>query len=329
MTSLPQSKSTMAGAGWAMGAVCCFSVNDVLIKLMSGDYALHQVIFVRSFVGIAFLSAFLLPAAGGLGALKTRRLGLHIARGGCVVFANLCFFMALAALPLAEAVAIFFVSPLLISVFSVIFLGEYVGPRRWAAIAVGLLGVFIVLRPGTEAFQTAALLPLAAAAGYAALHILTRRLGGTDGAVSMAMYIQLTFLATSGLFGLAFADGAFAGSGHPSLAFLLRGWVWPGPTDALFMATVGVTSALGGYMISQAYRLSEAAFVAPFEYIAMPLAVLSGYFVFGELPDWIAVAGILLILGAGLVLIWREAVARRPLSEGAADALGRPRTGSR
>ncbi|MEM1065702.1 MAG: DMT family transporter [Pseudomonadota bacterium] len=325
----PQTKPTMAGAGWAMAAVCCFSVNDVLIKLMSGDYALHQVIFVRSFVGIAFLAAFLLPAAGGFAALKTRRLTLHLARGGCVVFANLCFFMALAALPLAEAVAIFFVSPLLISVFSVIFLGEYVGPRRWAAIAVGLIGVLIVLRPGTEAFQVAALLPLAAAAGYATLHILTRRLGGTDGAVSMAMYIQLTFLATSGLFGLAFADGAHAGSGHPSLEFLLRGWVWPGPIDALYMAIVGITSALGGYMISQAYRLSEAAFVAPFEYIAMPLAVLSGYLVFGELPDWIAIAGILLILGAGLVLIWREAVARRTLPDGAADALGRPRTGSR
>ncbi|MEL6518373.1 MAG: DMT family transporter [Pseudomonadota bacterium] len=315
-----QQNTTVAGAGWAVAAVFCFSVNDVLIKLMSDSYALHQVILTRSIVGTIILLAVIVPLTGGWRQLATERLGLHLARGGCVVFANLCFFMALAAMPLAEAVAVFFISPLLISVFSVVFLGEHVGPRRWAAIGVGFLGVMIVLRPGSAAFQVAALLPLAAAVGYATLHTLTRRLGVTESATTLAFYIQVMFLVTSGAVGLAVGHGGYDVGAHPSLSFLLRGWVWPAPVDFAMMCVVGLTSISGGFAISQAYRLSEAALVAPFEYAAMPLAVLSGFLVFGEWPDPWAWVGIALILAAGLVLIWREALARRALASRPPDA---------
>lgn len=313
-------QGTAAGAAWAVAAVTCFSINDVLIKLLSGGYALHQVILTRSFVGMAILFAVIVPLTGGLGQLRTRRLGMHLVRGLCVVFSNLCFFMALAALPLAEAVAIFFVSPLLISVFSVVFLGEYVGPRRWAAIAVGFVGVLIVLRPGSEAFQIAAILPLAAAVGYATLHTLTRRLGSTESATALAFYIQVMFLVTSGSVGLAVGHGAYDTGVHPSLSFLLRGWIWPAPQDFAMMCCIGLTSILGGFSISQAYRLSEAGLVAPFEYAAMPLAVFFGFTIFGEWPDLWAWFGIALILTAGLVLIWREAVARRSAASRPPDA---------
>jgi len=303
--------ATTIGAAWATGAVVLFSINDVLIKFLSGDYALHEVVLIRSLVGMCVVLGLIVPLSGGFPVLRTRRLEMHLLRGLCVVFANICFFLGLAALPLAEAVAIFFVSPLLISVASVIFLGETVGPRRWGAIGMGLVGVLIVLRPGTEAFQPASLLPLAAALGYAALHTLTRKIGGTEGAASMIFYVQATFIVTSALIGLAVGHGGFAGSGHPSLEFLLRGWTVPGWDDFLVMAFVGVASAGGGYAIGQAYRLSEAALVAPFEYAAMPLSVLWGWLVFEELPDAVAFAGIALILASGLILVWREAAARR------------------
>ncbi len=303
--------ASMTGAIWAIAAVTCFSTNDVLIKFLSSGYALHQVVLIRSIFGIAFLLAILVPLSGGFATLRTRRLGMHLLRGLCVVFANICFFLGLAALPLAEAVAIFFVAPLIISVMSVVFLGETVGPRRWLAIALGLVGVAIVLRPGTEAFQPAALLPLAAAFGYASLHILTRRIGGTENATGMAFYIQLTFLATSAAIGLALGDGRFAGGGHPSLEFLFRGWIWPASFDLGIMGAAGLMTAIGGYAISQAYRQSEAAFVAPFEYAAMPMAVIGGLVVFGEWPDLWAWLGIALILASGLALIWREAALRR------------------
>jgi drug/metabolite transporter (DMT)-like permease len=155
------------------------------------------------------------------------------------------------------------------------------------------------------------LLPLFAAACYAALHTFTRKIGATESALSMIFYIQLTFIAVSAAIGLAVGNGRFAGTGDPSLDFLLRAWVVPTGPDLAIITVVGVSTALAGFAIGQAYRLSEAALVAPFEYAAMPLSVLWGWLVFDELPDAISFAGIALILAAGLALVWREAAARR------------------
>lgn len=304
-------RSTLAGAVWASAAMLAFSLNDVLIKYLSGDYPLHEVMFIRAVVGLAFLLGLILPFSGGLAQLRTRRPGLHLLRGAFVVMANLCFFLGLAALPLADAVALSFLSPFLITLFSVLFLGETVGPRRWSAIAVGLIGVLVVLRPGTGAFQVAALLPLAGALFYALMQTVTRHIGGTETAVGLAFTIQASFLVVSGGIGLMLGDGRFAGSGHPSVEFMFRGWVWPPLPDLGLMAAIGVLSSIGGLAISQAYRVSEAAFVAPFDYAAMPLAVLWGVLVFAEWPDGLAFAGIALILASGLFLLWREAAARR------------------
>jgi drug/metabolite transporter (DMT)-like permease len=301
----------MIGAVWAAGAVCCFSLNDVIIKFLSGGYALHEVVLIRSAVALTVLLSVIVPLSGGLAVLRFRRVKLHLIRGLCVVFNNLCFFLAVAAMPLADAVAIFFVSPLITSVLSVVFLKETVGPRRWAAIGVGLVGVLVVLRPGTQAFQAAALLPLAAAVGYSMLSILTRRIGTVDSAPSLAFSVQVTFLVTSAAFGLALGHGQFEGMGHPSLEFLFRAWIMPSGWDLGLMALLGIVNAIGGYAISQAYRVSEAALVAPFEYVAMPLAVFWGFMVFGDLPDPVAWGGIALILASGLFLIWREAGLRR------------------
>jgi drug/metabolite transporter (DMT)-like permease len=306
--------SNLAGVLAALGASFVFSINDAAIKFLADDYALHQVVLMRSVVGMVLILAVIVPWEGGYHLLRTRRLGVHLLRGACLVVANMAFFLALAAMPLAEAVAIFFVSPMLITLFSVVFLAERVGPRRWVAVAGGLLGVVIMLRPGTGAFQVAALLPLLAAAAYAVLHTLTRRIGATERAATMAFYIQIAFLLSSLAMGLAFGDGRFAAQDDPSLAFLLRGWVWPAAADWPLIVLVGVSSAMGGFLISQAYRLCEAALVAPFEYVAMPLAIFWGVAIFGEWPDAATWTGIALILGGGLYMIWREAVQGRRIA---------------
>ncbi len=311
MTLSQAERSTTGGAFWAIGAVFFFSSNDVLVKFLSGGYPLYELMFVRSMTGVLFILGVIVPLTGSYSMLKTRRFPVHILRGLCVIFANFFFFLGLAALPLADAVAIFFISPMLISLLSILFLGETVGPRRWAAIAVGFIGVLIVLRPGTTSFQVASLLPLVAACGYAMIHILTRRIGGTENATAMVFYIQSTFFVVACVAGLGLGHGGFDAYDHPSLHFLLQGWIWPDLFDLFLMAALGISSSCGGFMISEAYRKSEAALVAPFEYVAMPLAVFWGLTVFGEFPDLIAWAGIGLIMASGLVLIWREAVARR------------------
>ena len=300
--------TAILGSLSAIVAVFCFSTNDVAIKFISKDYALHLVVLIRSLVGLIVLFLFIVPLSGGVKVLYTNRLGLHLLRGFCVVFANITFFLGLAALPLAEGVAIFFISPLLITIFSVVFLKEIVGPRRWVAVTIGLIGVLVILRPGSATFQTASLLPLSAAFGYATLHMLTRYIGKTESAASMSFYIQLTFLVVCLTLGLTIGDGKFSGWNDPSLEFLFRAWSWPNNDHYLILILIGTTSAFGGFFISQAYRISEAAVVAPFEYIALPIAIFWGVIVFGEFPDKNTFIGIALILGSGLYIIWRETI---------------------
>ncbi len=309
--ALANPASNFLGTACVIGAVVTFTTQDSAIKWISGDYPLHEIIFARALVALTLTLAILVPLEGGYRNLRTKRLPLHLLRGLAVVIANMTFFTGLATLPLGEATAVFFVAPLLITALSVPLLGERVGPHRWFAILVGLTGVAVMLRPGTDGFHLAFLLPLTAALAYALLQIMTRKLGIAEKASTMAFYIQLTFVAVSGTIGLTLGDGVLAGSGNPSLEFLLRAWVWPSPEDALLMLAIGCLSGLGGYLISQAYRISEAALVAPFEYAALPLAVFWSVFLWGDWPDPIAWLGIALIAGAGLYTFYRETVRGR------------------
>ncbi len=318
MTALPafanDRRQMLTGILCAVAASVSFSVNDMAVKFLSGDYALHQVVLIRSLIGLVFIVCVLLPFAGGIAALRTRRPGAQFARGALVVTANLLFFLGIATLPLAEAAAIFFVAPLLITALSVPILGEKVGPRRWAAVAVGMAGVLVMLRPGGD-FSPVLLLPLGSALAYALMHMMTRRLKGTERAVTLTFYNQITFVIVSAGMGLMFRGGVMVED--PTLSFLLRAWVWPAPQDWPILLATGLGSALGGLLITQAYRLCEAGLAAPFEYTAMPMAVFWGLAVFGEWPDAQAWIGIALICGSGLYIGWRE-TRRRPLSRPAA-----------
>lgn len=294
----------------AIGGSLVFSVNDVAIKFLSGDYALHEVVLIRSAIGLALMICLILPFQGGFAALRTSRLGMHLLRALCVVASNLFYFLGLAALPLADAVAVFFVAPLMITALSVLLLGEHVGPRRWFAVGLGLAGVIVMLRPGPTTFQVAALLPLASAFCYALMHMLTRRMGMAERAVTMAFYVQLSFIVVCLFMGAVVGDGHLAEQSDPSLAFLFRGWTWPDLADWPIFLASGISSALGGLLIAQAYRLCEAGLVAPFEYASMPMAIFWGATVFGTWPDRTAWTGIALICGGGLYMLWREASQR-------------------
>ena len=306
MTQATVERTNLAGASCALVAALCFSLNDVVIKFVSGGYALHQVVFLRAAVALIFFILCIMPFAGGLSVLHTRRPGIHALRGLCVVFANSFLFLGLAALPIAEAVAIFFVSPLVVTLFSVIFLGERVGIRRWGAVFLGFAGVLLIVKPGTSAFQMASVFPVLAATLYALMHIIARRIGGTESAPTMAFYSMLAFLVVSSTIGLVIGDGRFSGLVHEDLEFFVRPWGPVEPADIWLYVVLGVSGILGVILISQAYRLSEAAFAAPFEYVAMPMAVVWGVTVFGTWPDRTAWFGIALILGSGLYLVWRE-----------------------
>tara|TARA_B100000959_G_scaffold92341_1_gene98075 strand:- start:14231 stop:15184 length:954 start_codon:yes stop_codon:yes gene_type:complete len=293
------------------------TVNDMLIKLLSGDYPLHQMIFLRSVIGIVF-SLALVQLEGGFNILRTDKPLLHLLRGLLLVVSNLSFFTALAVLPLADTTALFFVAPLFITLLSIPLLGERVGIRRISAVLVGFAGVLVMQQPwSSEGLGTGErlvlLLPVLAAFTYALCQIMARRLGATAKASALAVYIQGTFILISLGFWIIAGDGRYAeGTDNASLQFLLRPWRRPDVDDGLLFLALGVLSGVIGYSISQAYRLAQPATVAPFEYVAMPLAVLWGWLIWDYLPSAQILVGIILIMGAGLYVFLRERQRGRP-----------------
>ncbi len=245
---MDNARQNIAGLGilCVLIAVFCISINDMLIKQLSGDYPLHQIVFARSAIGILF-SLIIVQYEGGFGIL--------------IVIANMTFFVGLAVLPLADVTALFFVAPLFITLLSIPILGERVGVLRLSAVAVGFAGVVIMQRPWADAdtlevSRVVLLLPVLAALTYALNQILTRKLGVASKASAMAVYIQATFVIVSlGFFAVA-GDGRYAeGATNGSVIFLLRAWVWPQGADIWVFFGLGVNSAIIGYCLSQAYRL--------------------------------------------------------------------------
>lgn len=298
--------------------VTAISVNDVLIKGLSGAYPLHQIVGIRSAIALA-ITLVILQFEGGWARLKTSTPGLHLMRGLLVVSANMTFYAAVAVLPLAQATALFFVAPLFITLLSIPILREKVGPVRLFAVLAGFSGVALMQVPGSavaaDVPRVTYLLPVIAAFLYAMLQVLTRKLGATAPAAALAVYIQTTFLAVSMLFFLIAGSGRSAdGVESDSLVFLLRAWVWPAPGDIAVFAGLGLASGLVGYCLSAAYRLANASIIAPFEYLGLPLAILWGWIFFAEwpvLPTWIGSA---IIIGAGLTVFLRERAKTRPLT---------------
>lgn len=308
MTTAPASPVT--GILLALGGAAVLSVNDLAIKELSGAYALHQVILIRAFIGIAIVLAVIRMSGTSFAQLRTKRWRAHLLRVSIVMVSNVTYFLALAVMPLADAVAVAFVSPLFVTLMSAVILGEKVGPRRWGAVAIGMVGVVIMLRPGAGVIQPAAILVLISAFCYASSHMMTRRMRDTESAMTLNFFVQVGFVVVSSTMGLLVGDGRFAQE-DGLFVFLFRPWIAPPMADWWAFVATGLAVGIGGLMMAQAYRTTEAALIAPFEYVGMPMAIFWGVLVFGTWPDATGWVGIALICGAGLYTLWRETLRRR------------------
>jgi drug/metabolite transporter (DMT)-like permease len=279
-----------------------FSLQDVVIKGISGTYPVAQILAVRSVVALVPL-VVLLRLDGGLAGLRTRRLPCHLLRGLFLFLSYTAYYLAIAAVPLAEAVALFYSAPLFIVALSVPLLQERVAPRQWLAVLVGFAGVVVVCRPGVGVLDPAALLSVLAAGAYAVGQVMARDLGRTDRASVMAFYHNAINLTAALLIGFLAGDGAFAAGGHASAQFLLRAWAVPTPRDLLLMASTGIVATVGSWCLSNAYRVAAANLVAPFEYSAITWAVAWGFLVWGEVPGPAVALGVAMIVGAGLFVL--------------------------
>jgi drug/metabolite transporter (DMT)-like permease len=281
----------LTGIALMCGAIACFSLLDTTAKYLNLHMSTLEVVWAR-YTG-AFLFPFMLSNPWTRpGLTNTPRPGLQIGRSVLLLASTLCNFAALRYLQLDEAQALTFSTPFFVAALSGPILGEWVRWRRWAAIAVGFVGVLVVVRPGVGSFHPAAFLSLMAAMSYALYSITTRILARTDSTETTLFYSNIVGAAAL----------------LPVLPF-----VWTTPTDPFVIALMVVAGAIGSvghYLLIAAHRLAPAAVLAPFIYTGIVLAIALGFFVFGDLPNKWTLAGAAIVIGSGLYILHRERAAR-------------------
>jgi drug/metabolite transporter (DMT)-like permease len=287
-----------AGILNAMAGVAAMSVNDVIIKKLSGIYPVHEIVFIRSGFALPLLYLFVLAENGGR--LSVSRYRLHFLRGLMLYASFIAYNLGLAQLQLAETVALFFSAPLFIAALSARILGERVDRRIWLAIGAGFCGVVIMVRPGEGMAPLASLLPVMAAFAYSLSAVMARSLGNTESGGVMALSVTVVYILASCVTGLALSRLHAPEDSGSSVHFLLSPWIWPSVEDLGLIAVCGIISAFGFYFLGQGYRLSPANLVAPFEYTALPFSLLWGYLFFANVPDATIIMGSAIIVGSGI-----------------------------
>jgi drug/metabolite transporter (DMT)-like permease len=228
---------------------------------------------------------------GRLRSLRSQRPSLQALRALGVLGSAIFFIMGLGFLPMAEATAIAFVSPVIVTALSIPILGEVVGWRRWSAVAVGLLGVLIVVRPGAGAFDTAAVFPILSAASWAVALVVTRKMSGSDGPL-----VSLTYAAVVGVL--------------VTSAIVPFGWVTPGWREIGLGLVTGVASTIAQWLVVLAFQQARASVLAPFSYSQLIWSGLLGYLIFGSVPDGWTLVGAGVIIASGLYTAHRERTVR-------------------
>lgn len=270
----------------ALGGAACFVGMDSCVKLLAGRLPVLQTTFVIAL--IAPLPSLLWALRhGGLARLRTRRPLLQIGRGALMLAGTLGFFVAVSHMPLADAYALIFTMPLMITVLSVPLLGERVDPARWGAILLGLLGVLIMLRPGGGLIGPAAFAALGGALCYALVNLIVRRAGASETAEAFVVWGNLTMAAG---------------------AALLQPWLWTPPAlaDLPILALGGLLGGSAFLLVALAFQKAPAAVAAPFQYTQMIWGVLLGLVLFGDRPDPVVLLGGAIVIAAGLFVLHRE-----------------------
>ncbi len=295
--------ATTTGILCLLAGIAIFSVQDLILKKLSGNYPLHQAMVIRSLTALPFHLAIVWWFDGRLSTITTPGWWKMLLRGAMNFCAYTAYYLGLAALPMAETVALFFMAPLFITLSAALILGEKVSLASATAVCAGFVGVLLIVQPGSSGFQIAALLPMIGALGYAISMVIARPLGRTETAAAMAFWSNICFFFCAMALAAVFGSGAMEGSTNPAMAFLTRGWITPPLQDIALMAACGVIAAIGLTLLTHAYRIAPSSAVAPFEYSFMFWGVLWGWLFWRDMPDALGWTGIAIIIAAGLYVI--------------------------
>lgn len=285
----PSSKAASSvglGIGFGVLAFLLFSSMDMMVKLLSAGYPIHQMLFFNALFSLLPIG-IVVWRAGGLSKLRTERPVAHLMRASFAMAASFAAMTAFSLMPMADVYAILFATPLLVTALSVPFLGEQVGWRRWSAIIVGFIGVMIMLDPGQSTVGLGSIAALAAALAASCSVVMVRKLSATESTGSIALYSNLLVALVMGIW------------------FLVDRRPMP-LEDIALAAAAGMAGGCALLALISAYRRAAAAIIAPFQYSQMIWGVVFGFVVFGDLPTAGVVIGSGIVIASGLFIIHRE-----------------------
>ena len=277
-----------------------FSSMHALIRYMSADLHAFELAFFRNLFGVLVVLPWLLRS--GLAPLKTKRLGLHSVRGLLNGVGMLMFFYAVSITPLADVIALSFTAPIFATVLAIVFLGEIVGTRRWAAIFIAFLGTMVILRPGLMEISQGQFLAMASAALWACALIMIKILSRTDSSITIIAYMIIFQVPVSGLAAATV-------------------WITPSLEQVCIMAIMGTLGTVGQWLLIEALKEGDTNVVMPFDFLKMIWAVLLGFLFFNELPDLFTWLGSAIIFSSAIFIAWRESKIRQRLMQ---DLVSRP-----
>ena len=290
-----------------LSGMALFSIQDSLIKYIFEESALYELYFGRTLIALVLLFIFLKFTSQKL-VFKTHYPLLTCCRVICFFFGFSFFYISLTYMSLAMANALFFSSPFFISILAIIFLGEKVGIRRWIAILVGFIGVYIVLNPDFENFNYMKLAPVACALFYAISMTITKITSDKDNVYSQMFHLYIGAIGISILFFIFTGKGQFNTFSDPTFQFITREW-FTNPTYAWpYIVAMGFVAAVSFYCVFSAYSVASPSVVSLFEYSLIIWAIIIGYVLFNDVPTIRTFVGVVLIIGAGVYIYLREKV---------------------
>jgi drug/metabolite transporter (DMT)-like permease len=301
----------LLGVGSLVLAILIFSLQDIAVKWMGGSYPILEIVIFRTLVAIP-ATLFFFRMEGGQGLPTTQRYKLEFLRGAIYFISYTTYLMGLAALPLAEIAAIKFSTPLMLTLFSVILLGEKVKFGHWIALIVGFLGVLIIIRPGSASFNLGSVFILLTVLTYVFAALITRRLQTTDSSATMSYYGSLVYMLIAVILApIVIAIGPIPNA-NPSIVFLFRAWSMPTLVDLLIMFGLGLVWAGGMFFTARAYSLTQASVVAPFEYASLPISTMWGFLLWHQFPPLATWIGALVTLVSSLYTLYGDKLESTP-----------------
>ena len=291
-------------AAWLMlGSTLAFGMMALAIRYATAYVPTPEVAFFRNAFGLLALLPMLLRP--GRAPLKTQQLPRYLLRSAIGLASMLCGFWALGHLPMAQAVSLSYSTPLFVTIAAVLWLGETVRARRWAAVVIGFIGVLVIVRPGASGFTPGSLVAVAAAVLSSLVAIQIKQLTRVDSADTVVFYTYVFWVPLS-------------------LVPALFAWVWPSGIAWLWLVATGVMGTLGQLLWTRALRLGEVSALTPISFMQLPLVSVFAWLLFGEALDRWTVIGALIILGSNAYIAHREAVLSRRAASEAPTAAAKP-----